>query len=196
MARPPRNERVGGWYHVVSRGSNRHAIVVDDDDRRAFCDRLARVIVRWRWVVYAYCLMTNHYHLVLRIPFGGLSGGMQVLNGGHSLRTNTRHGRVAHLFENRFVGDELEDELHVFRSTRYADLNPVRAGICGQPEDYRWSSYRSHAGLDVSPVPIATDELLGHFSSDLAEAREAYIRFVSEGHDPVSDTGSRPRRPW
>jgi REP-associated tyrosine transposase len=196
MPRQRRIETVNGYFHVVSRGSNRQPIVFDDADRSGFALRLGVVSVRYRWVLYAWCLMTNHYHLVLRIPDGGLSLGMQVLNGGFSRATSQRYGREAHLFRNRFTADPIEEELHFFRACAYVEQNPVRAGMCSTPAGYAWSSHRGHLGLDLPPVPVASGELLRYFSHDASEARAAYARFVLTGHDPVSGTVTDLSRPW
>ena len=176
-------EEPGGFYHLVSRGSNKQRIFFDDLDRMAFIDRLGRVVRRYGWVVYAYCLMTTHYHLVVEIPLCGLSRGMQVLNGGFSRRTSARYGRVAHLFQNRFFSQLIEEEAHLFAACRYIVLNPVAAGICDRPEEWRWSSYRACAGLGQAPAALATGPLLDLFAADAPRARVAYSVFVAAGVD-------------
>jgi putative transposase len=175
-------------YHVASRGNDRQPIYNDDADRRAFLVELARVVRRYRWLVLAHCLMTNHYHLVLRLPDGGLSDGMRELNGGYSRLTNLRHGRSDHLFRNRFFATELENDTHLLEACRYAVLNPVRAGICALPEEWEWSSYRSCAGIEFAPAITATNELLCLFGPSPDEARRRYVAFVRAGAGPVSDT--------
>ena len=196
MPRRPRVETRNGYFHIVSRGSNRQHIVFDDRDRNAFVHLLGVAIVRHRWLVYSWCLMPNHYHLVLRIPEGGLSRGMQLLNGGFSRQTSQRYGGDAHLFRNRFKADEIEEELHFFKACAYVERNPVRARICATPAVYRWSSHRAHTGVEHSLVPLASAELLRYFGADPTEARDAYGRFVLTGHDPVSDTVTDLSRPW
>lgn len=188
VPRSPRDEQPNSYYHVVTRGSNGGSIVFDDDDRKWFLWRLGEAVVRHRWVLYSYCLMTTHFHLVLRNPYGGVSAGMQRLNGGHSRYVSARYERFAHLFENRFGGRQIEDEDHFFRACRYVELNPVRAAACSHPAEYRWSSYGANVGLAFAEVRLATDELLGHFASDPVAGRAAYARYVAEGLDSVSDT--------
>jgi REP-associated tyrosine transposase len=124
--------------------------------------------------------MSNHYHLLLRIDHG-LSEGMRELNGGFSAYTNRRNGLEGHLFRNRFWCELIEGEAHYLQAARYIVLNPIRAGLCAAPEDWRWSSYRACAGLEFAPSFLETDQLLGCFGSSPAEARDAYRRFVREG---------------
>ena len=172
-----------------ARGTNKEPIYFDDVDRFNFLQMLDRIAERQAWVVLAYCLMTNHYHLVVRVPAGGLSRGMQLLNSGYSRRTNLRFQRTMHLFRQRFFSDEIESESHLLESCRYIVLNPVRAGICEVPAEWRWSSYRPCAGLDVAPPLLAVHELLGMFGRDLREAESAYRDFVLSGLGQVSEPG-------
>jgi REP element-mobilizing transposase RayT len=166
---------------VTSRGNNRETIYFTEDDFTTFLGLFDGVSRRYGWVVLAYCLMTNHYHLVVQLPFDGLSRGMQSINGRFARRTNVRHGRVGHLFQNRFFAEQIESDAHLLETARYVVLNPVRARVCRRPEEWRWSSYRPCAGLDLAPPFLALDEILGQFGSRPRQARREYRRFVREG---------------
>jgi len=196
MGRALRHEEKNGVYHATSRGNDGRDIFIDAQDRIAFLVRLSRITEERGWLVYAYCLLTNHYHLVLRIPRGELSAGMKALNGGHSQRTNRRHGRTGHLFRNRFFASPVETPEHLLEALRYVALNPVRAGLCAQPGEWPWSSYRASAGLDARPEFLALDELLRFFAPAPVRAMAEYRSFVSAGvvsprQVPVSDTVTR-----
>jgi putative transposase len=137
--------------------------------------------------VLTYCLMTNHYHLVLSAPHGGISAGMQEVNGGYSRRTNSRYGRSGHLFKNRFSATAIARDAHLLEACRYVVLNPVRARMCEHAEDWPWSSYLACAGRRLAPRFLAVDELLGLFGNEPTEARRRYAAFVSEGRVHTSD---------
>jgi putative transposase len=184
-----------GIYHLTSRGNDRRTIFRDDFDRRAFVGRLSRSALKHRWIVLAYCLMTNHYHLVVSAPYGGMSGGMQELNGGFSRRTNNRHGRSGHLFQNRFSVTAISRDAHLLEACRYVVLNPIRAQICTRPEDWPWSSYGACAGLELAPRFLAVDELLALFGRHPREARRNYAGFVAEGHVQASDQRDETQAP-
>jgi putative transposase len=192
--RKPRVEDLTAYYHVTSRGNNGRSIYADDLDRRLFLVLVERVARRHGWVVLGYCLMTNHYHLILRIPEGGLSAGMQVLNGGYALMTNARHGDTGHLFRNRFFSSTMYHDSHLLEACRYVVLNPCRAGICASGEDWPWSSYRACAGLVHSPAFLAAGELLGLFGTQPEVARQRYQQFVAEGHVRGQTPGRRRDR--
>jgi putative transposase len=129
MSRPWRLEEPGGTYHVAARGNCGQDIFRDGRDRLEFMRRLEKAVTRYRWICLAYCLMTNHFHLVLRIPEGGLSSGMQELISGYSRETNRRYGRRDHLFKQRFFSVQLKRDSHLLEACRYVVLNPVRAGL-------------------------------------------------------------------
>ena len=178
-------------YHVSSKG-NRGCVVYEDDfERRMFLKVLSLVTRRFGWVCHSFCLMSNHFHLLIQLDAGGLSAGMQLLNGSFARFSNRRHGNVGHLFRNRFWSEELASEGHLLEAARYIVLNPVRAGLCTKPEDWSWSSYRACAGLDFSPKFLAATRHLQLFGTTPSTARRAYRDFVQDvigASAPVSDT--------
>ena len=178
----PRIEVPGGYYHVGSRGNNKAPIFVSDDDRTLFLLLLGRTAIRHGWTIHAYCLMTNHYHLILQLSAGGFSRGMCELNGGYALTFNARHGRSNHVFGRRFWDERIETDLHYFEACRYVVLNPLRSGLERVLGTWPWSSYRAMIGVDFAPGFLATGELLARFGSTPASARDAYISYVSDGH--------------
>ncbi len=140
MARLPRSALPPhGIYHVTSRGVDRCAIFRDDDDRAAFVRRLRLVARRWQWVGHAYCLMDNHYHLVVETSLDRLSAGFHRLNGTHAQRFNERHGRAGHLFQGRFDARVLRDDEHLAAAVAYTRANPVRAGLCDAAAQWPWA---------------------------------------------------------
>jgi len=190
----PRIEVPGGFYHVGSRGNDRCAIYLDDEDRRSFLRLLGRTARRHDWRIHSYCLMTNHYHLVLQLGSSGLSRGMCQLNGGYALTFNTRHGRSNHVFGRRFWDERLGSDSHYLEACRYVVLNPIRAGLEQTLGTWPWSSYRPIVGADFAPPFLATGELLARFGSTPAAARAAFISHVAEGHvqrQPPGETASR-----
>jgi len=181
MARPLRLEYPGALYHVTSRGNARQNIVLDDRDRALFLDRLAHVIDRFGWRCHAYCLMDNHYHLVIETPQPNLSRGMRQLNGVFTQRINRRHGRVGHLFQGRFKAILVERESYLLELCRYVVLNPIRAGMVTHLERYHWSSYPATRGLVECPGWFSPDWVLRQFGARRANAQRRYAEFVAEG---------------
>jgi REP-associated tyrosine transposase len=188
MPRPNRIQPAGWPCHVGSRGNNKDDVVRDDHDRALFVWMLSNVARRHGWTLLSYVVMTNHYHLLLRPGDEGLSTGMQLLNGRFARAMNMRYGRVGHLFQNRFHSEVIESDRHLLEAMRYLDLNPLRAGICREPHEWRWGSYRACVGLDHPIAGHAIGDVLAMFGSSPDMSRTAYRRFVSEGRVPVSDT--------
>lgn len=181
MARPIRIEFSGALYHVTSRGDRREAIYEDDADRAAFLQVLGDVVADFNWVVHAYCLMGNHYHLLIETPDANLSRGMRQLNGVYTQYSNRRHGRVGHLFQGRYKAILVDADSYLLELSRYVVLNPVRARMVREPGRWRWSSYAAMVGAVDPPPWLATDGLLAAFGKRRAEARRRYVRFVAEG---------------
>ncbi len=176
MARPLRIEFPGALYHVTARGNERAAIFFTDRDRLDFLGTLGDVVEHYGWLCYAYCLMPNHYHVVVQTPEPNLSRGMHRLNGVYTQRLNHRRDRVGHLFQGRFKGILVEREGHLLEVVRYVVLNPVRAAMVRLPDEYRWSSLRATLGLVRAERWLTAGPLLQHFGS-----RQRYREFVLEG---------------
>lgn len=154
------------------------ALFVFDEDRRSFLDRLATVVEQHELACIAYCLMGNHYHLIVQTPDERLSLAMQRLNGGYSKHFNRIHGRTAHLFRNRFLARQIEDESYLLTAVRYVAHNPVRAGLCVNPIDWPWGSHRATIGLD--PMPHLLDiTLLRDACGAMPNWRARYQEFVN-----------------
>ena len=178
MPRARREFVAGGIYHVYSRGSNRQAIFRFDSDRIDFLGCLERVVLRHELTCFAYCLMPNHFHLVLETPDGRLSQAMKALNGRYALRFNRRYGCDAHLFKNRFGAVAQTTEPQFFWTLRYAVRNPVEVGMCANPGEWPWSSFRASIGEETAPAFLGLERLLAYFGDtpDIAMAR--YRTFV------------------
>lgn len=189
MARPLRLEFPGALYHVISRGNERAPIFRDDNDRSDFLDLLASVVLKETLQLHAYCLLGNHYHLLLETPAGQLSRGMHHLNARYAQRFNQRHERCGHLFEGRFKAIIVERQLHLLELHRYIVLNPVRAGLVERPEAWKWSSYRATAGRVHAPPWLQTHWTLSQFGRGAAEGRRAFVEFVEGAIERAPATG-------
>ncbi len=181
MSRPLRIEFPNALYHVTARGDRREDIFEDDEDRNLFLETLGEVITQFNWVCYAWCLMDNHYHLLIQTPDGNLSKGMRQLNGVYTQASNRRHKRVGHLFQGRFKAILVDGDAYLLELSRYVVLNPVRARMTRKPDSWPWSSYRASVGLALAPDWLAVDGLLALFAKRRSLAQERYAQFVLEG---------------
>ena len=181
MARPLRLEFAGALYHVTSRGDGREDIYLDDEDREVWLQVLGEVCSRYNWVCHAYCLMTNHYHILIETPESNLSLGMRQLNGVYTQQLNKRHNRVGHVFQGRYKGILVDKEAYLLELARYIVLNPVRARMVHWAQQWRWSSYRATAGMESIQPWLNVEWLLSGFARRRKTAFERYQRFVEEG---------------
>jgi len=189
MGRPMRIQFEGALYHVATRGNNRRPIYRGDRDREFFLWLLGRTVASFGWRCHTYCLMGNHYHLLLETPQPNLAVGMRQLNGQYARAFNGWHGRVGHLFERRYISALIEHESHLLEASRYIVLNPVRAGLCETAEEWLWSNFRATAGV-VRPKPfLHTTWLLDEFGADPKVARQRYAAFVADGSPYASLEG-------
>ncbi len=178
VPRRPRLILPRGTYHVTARGNRRQLIFRDDGDHYAFLELLASVSGDRGWRCHAFCLMPNHYHAVLETPNADLSAGIQHLNSRHAERFNRRHQLDGHLFQGRFHSVLVESEWHLIELSRYLSMNPVRAGLCREPDAWPWSSYRSVIGLNSAPPFLAVERVLDMFGRDPECARRNFHSFV------------------
>jgi REP element-mobilizing transposase RayT len=183
MARPLRVYAPGLLHHVFARGNDKHCVFADDDDHRAFLELLGTTLSRFDVEAAGYCLLWNHYHLLL-VPHGetAISRMMQQLNSTYCQRFNRRHGRVGHVLQGRFGLRIIEDGDYARTAFRYLALNPVAAGRTQRPEDWRWSSYRVALGLDATPDFLVLQHVWSAFgTSDLEIGRSLLAEFVDAG---------------
>ena len=181
MSRPLRIEFRGAVYHITSRGNGKQKIFFKDNDRKVFLSLLWEVVEREKWVCYAYCLMDNHYHLLIETTRPNLSRGMSELNGVYAQKLNYIRDSVGHVFQSRYKSILVEKDNYLLELCRYIALNPVRAGIVENPEDWRWSSYRATLGIAKPPKYLNTSWVLKNFDEDIEKSKQKYEKFVLEG---------------
>ena len=179
MSRPLRPD-VPGVFHVTQRGNNHCALFADDSDRRIFYSLVERVVERYKLIVHAHVLMTNHVHLILEAPLGGLPLAMRELNGGYACVFNVRHGRINHLFGERYGSVVIRDATQFRNTVRDLALNPAASGLCSRPELWPWGSYRATLGLQPAPGFLNCAFVLDLFRVDGADPRDALAWFVAE----------------
>jgi putative transposase len=179
MARLARQEFGGGLFHITARTVRRLPLFVNERDALALLSLLDHVTAEIAdWSVLAYCLMPNHFHLVVEAEIDQLSLAMHRINGGYAQRFNRVHGHRGHLFQGRFHAKPVLDEAHLPGSIRYVLLNPVRAGLCERPEYWRWSSYRASIGLATMPRFLSHARLASALGTSPARAARVLRDFV------------------
>jgi REP element-mobilizing transposase RayT len=181
MARPLRIEFPGAIYHLTARGNALADIYSDDSDRQRFLSLLRLTVNRYGWHCHAYCLMDNHYHLLVETGVPTLSRGMKFLNGTYTQYFNRRHHRVGHVFQGRFKAILVQRDVYLLELARYIALNPVRANMVRSASEWPWSSYRATAGYDESDACLTTEWILAEFSENRDVAQQRYCDFIAEG---------------
>jgi REP element-mobilizing transposase RayT len=181
MSRPLRIEYPGAVYHVSARGNAKNDIFHSESDRHTFLQIFSDVVRRFNWLCHAYCLMDNHYHLLIETPDGNLSRGMRQLNGVYTQKHNWLHQKSGHVFQGRFKAILVEKESYLLELCRYVVLNPIRAGVTQKPDQWRWCSYRYTAGMNTPPDYLTTDGIWGLFHQQKREAQKLYRKFIRAG---------------
>lgn len=187
MARKPRIHIPGGLYHVILRGNGGQPVFLADDDLYRFYLLLQEGTIRFGYRIHAFCLMTNHIHLVMQVGDIPLSRGMQNLSFRYTRWINWREKKTGHLFQGRYKAVLVDGDRYLLELVRYIHLNPVRAGMVKEPADYHWSGHRAYLGEEFLPY-LTTDWVLGQFGKSVTKARDGYRSFVldglGEGHRP------------
>jgi len=181
MARSLRIEYPDAIYHVTSRGNAQSDIYLDDSDRLMFLETLGQVVQRFGWVCHAYCLMSNHYHLMIQTPQANLGRGMRQLNGVYTQRFNRIHQRVGHLFQGRYKAIIVDQDSYLLALCRYIVRNPVAAHMVSQAADWPWSSYQATMGLAPKAEWLHTDWVLSQFGASQSQSRKHYEQFIADG---------------
>jgi putative transposase len=189
MSRPLRLQFPGALYHVMARGNARADVFIDREDRLLFLDILWKVCAHLDWQVWAYCLMGNHYHLVIQTHTPTLSRGMRDLNGVYSQAFNRRHARVGHVFQGRYRTVLVDKDGYLLELVRYILLNPVRSGLCRAAHDWPWSSYLATTGLTKAPARLTIERLLQAFGDDDGVV-DRFIGFVEAGLSKPAPTSA------
>jgi len=178
----PRTARVqfeGAVYHIINRGNNRESIFIDEEDHLLYLQLLKRYCEEFNVLLYAYVLMPNHLHLLLETPSGNIADFMRSLNTCYTMRFNRRNSRVGHVFQGRYKSFIVDKDNYLLELSRYIHLNPVRAGIVKDPEDYPWSSYQDYIREFKESKEIVQKEfILSQFSTDARKNSSAYKAFV------------------
>lgn len=180
MARPLRIEYPGAYYHVTSRGNEQKDVFKSQKDREKFLSYLESATKRYDALIHAYCLMGNHYHLLLETPAGNLAEIMRHINGAYTTYFNVKRKRSGHLFQGRYKAILVEADEYATELSRYIHLNPVNAHIIARPEDYQWSSYRCYIGQSLPPAWLKMDFVLEYFAVNAADASNKYRQFVED----------------
>jgi REP element-mobilizing transposase RayT len=172
-------------YHITSRGNGKQNIFLSDGDREFFLNLLIKTIKRYGWLCHSYCLMNNHYHLIIETPLANLSVGMRQLNGVFAQYFNRIHNTVGHLFQGRFKAIIVEKDIHLLELYRYIALNPVKANLVKKPHQYKWSSYPYLIKPDKREYFFTVDWILSQFGKTNSSAIKNLINFVNAGIDDI-----------
>jgi len=181
MARPLRIEYPGAFYHVIQRGNERKAIFISEQDRTKFYEYLAALHTRYKVNIHTYCLMNNHYHLILETKNANLAKAMHCLNTSYTVYFNVKRKRAGHLFQGRYTAILVEADEYLHQLSRYIHLNPVRIGLVKDPADYPHSSYKYFISNSTSPDWLNKGFILSLFDSNANKAKSLYKKFVLEG---------------
>ncbi len=180
MARQLRIEYAGAFYHVSSRGNLKEKIFFEDSDRKKFLEILKRTKETFCYLLHAYVLMENHYHLLLETPRGNLSRIMQNINTSYTVYVNNKYNRSGHLLQGRYKSILVEKESYLLELSRYIHLNPVRQGLVDDPVEYEWSSYAAYADKHKIPCLVDIEDTLSYFSFKRGRAIKSYKSFVED----------------
>ena len=183
MVRPLRLAYENATYHITARGNRKENIVYSDKDKVVFIERMNETCSKYSFTCYAYCLMDNHYHLFIKTPHANISEGMHYLNTSYTNWFKAEHNIVGVVFQGRYKSILVDEDSYGIKLSAYIHLNPLRAGIVDDIEEYRWSSYLDYIGKRKSLEGLDTEFILGQFDEETEKARRKYKRFIFENID-------------
>jgi putative transposase len=186
MARSLRIEYENAWYHIMDRGARKMAVFNEDSERYLFLDLLNQIHDKYKVEIHAYCLMDNHYHLLIKTPWANLSKSMQHLNGMYVQRYNKMYKTDGPLFRGRFKSIIIDADNYLLRLSRYIHLNPVKSKLTDKAWNYKWSSCNAYLDDSKKTEWIQTNEVLSKFGDTLQ--RQKYRLFLEEGNDGELET--------
>jgi len=180
MGRALRIEYEGAVYHVTNRGNGQESIYREEADWKAFLGIMSDVVTEFGWQIYTYCLMGNHYHLLLETPQPNLSQGMKELDQQYTRRYNWRYEHSGHVFQGRYWSGLMLNDNYLIDAASYLLLNPLRAQLVHSPEEWRWSSCAAMAGLVPSPSWLDVDWLPVDFRGAPGDPNSPFLSYVRE----------------
>lgn len=191
MPRSPRLHAPDLLYHVFARGNNRESIFFEDSDYQRFLSNLEKFRITLEYTIYAYCLLPNHFHILIQVNKINLSKIMQILMTAYTMFINRKYGRVGHVFQGRFQSIIVEKETYLLQVQRYIHLNPVKARLVNRPETYPWSSYNLYFTKGNGFSTINTSVILDMFSNNTVKQKHLFHEFtlvgLKEEFDPVKE---------
>jgi len=185
----PRQKRklgISKIYHIIARGNERKDIFLDDEDKSKFFKIITNKKKKNEYILYAYCLMNNHLHLLLKEEEDNISRVMRRINTAYAYYFNKKYNRIGHVFQNRFRSEPVENDRYLISLVRYIHNNPVKAKIVNQPHQYKWSSYSLY--LKEQKSIINKEEILNLFSFDRAKVIHLFTEFsCQQNNDTFMD---------
>ncbi len=188
MSRPLRIEYKGAFYHITARGNEKKNIFKNEKDHEKFLLYLEASVQRYGAVIHAYCLMDNHYHLLIETPLANLSEIMRYINGSYTTYFNTKRHRIGHLLQGRYKAILIDTDAYAQELSGYIHLNPVRAGVVSKPQDHQWSSYHYYIGKEKTPKWLTVSFILGYFDKRITVGQRKYSAFVNAMVDKRYDS--------
>lgn len=187
MPRSPRYYVPGLIYHAYTRGNNRELIFFEESNYQRFLSNLERYRIPLNYKIFAYCFLPNHFHLLLQINNVSISKIMQILLTAYTMYINKKYARVGHIFQGRYQSIIVEKDTYLLQVQRYIHLNPVKAGLVLEPDDYLWSSYNSFLGNTGSPIGININDILDMFSENKLKQKYLFQEFTKAGYNDEFD---------
>lgn len=182
----PRVARLKGeftTYHIILRGNEKKNIFLDSKDKERFLETLGKAKEKYNFLIYGYCLMNNHLHLIIYDNGNDISLIMKSLNVSYAIYFNRKYKRVGHLFQDRYKSEIVDNDRYLLELSKYIHNNPVKAGIVQEALQYRWSSFKQYVDRDVNDNLLSTGKILGLVSNKESAAQREYYKYVCNSEE-------------